>query len=119
MADVASIEKVLSELESYPGVDGAILISRSGMHIAGNVPEGAHAETYVAMFAILLGAAETAISELKEKLDLVLINLEQSKVMVINNGPKALYVLRLSLDVDLKGLETKLMEISKDIEQYL
>jgi predicted regulator of Ras-like GTPase activity (Roadblock/LC7/MglB family) len=119
MADISSIEEVLSELESYPGVNEAVLISRSGMHIAGNVPDGAHAETYVAMFAILLGAAETAISELKEKMDAVLINLEQSKVMVVNNGPKALYVLRLAGDVDLGGLENKLLETSKSIEQFL
>lgn len=119
MADVTSIEECLSDLESYPGVNEAVLISRSGMHIAGHVPEGAHAETYVAMFAILLGAAETAISELKERLDAVLINLEESKVMVVNNGPKALYVLRLSGDIDLHGLETKLLETSKTIEQYL
>ena len=119
MADVASIEECLSDLEGYPGVNEAVLISRSGMHIAGNVPDGAHAETYVAMFAILLGAAETAISELKERLDAVLINLEESKVMVVNNGPKALYVLRLAGDVDIHGLETKLLETSKTIEQYL
>jgi predicted regulator of Ras-like GTPase activity (Roadblock/LC7/MglB family) len=119
MADVTSIEEVLSDLENYPGVNEAVLISRSGMHIAGSVPDGAHAETYVAMFAILLGAAETAISELKENLDAVLINLEQSKVMVVNDGPKALYVLRLAGDVDLHGLETKLLETSKTIEQYL
>lgn len=119
MADVTSIEEVLTDLESFPGVNEAVLISRSGMHIAGNVPDGAHAETYVAMFAILLGAAETAISELKEKLDAVLINLETSKVMVVNNGPKALYVLRLTSDVNLNELETKLLETSKTIEQYL
>ncbi len=119
MADITSIEEVLSDLENYPGVNEAVLISRSGMHIAGTVPDGAHPETYVAMFAILLGAAETAISELKEKLDAVLINLEESKVMVVNDGPKALYVLRLDGDVDLHGLETKLLETSKSIEQHL
>ncbi|MCK4445366.1 MAG: roadblock/LC7 domain-containing protein [Thermoplasmata archaeon] len=119
MADVASIEECLSDLESYPGVNEAVLISRSGMHIAGSVPDGAHAETYVAMFAILLGAAETAISELKDKLDAVLINLSESKVMVVNNGPKALYVLRLTPEIDFHGLRTKLLETSKTIEQYL
>lgn len=119
MADVASIEEVLTSLEEYPGVSEAVLVSRSGMHIAGNVPEGAHAETYVAMFAILLGAAETAISELKERLDTVVINLERSRVMIVNNGPKALFVLRVMPDTDFNGLGAKLEETSKALEQYL
>ena len=119
MADVASIEEVLGDLKQYPGVNEAILVSRSGMHIAGSVPDGAHAETYVAMFAILLGAAETAISELKERLDTVVINLERSKVMIVNNGPKALFVLRVSPDTDIGGLDEKLGETSRALEEYL
>ncbi len=119
MADVASIEEVLTGLEEYPGVSEAVLVSRSGMHIAGNVPKGAHAETYVAMFAILLGAAETAISELKEKLDTVVINLERSRVMIVNNGPKALFVLRVTPDIDFNGLGDKLGEISQKLEGFL
>ncbi|MFQ5883888.1 MAG: roadblock/LC7 domain-containing protein [Thermoplasmata archaeon] len=119
MADIASIEEILTGLEEYPGVSEAVLVSRSGMHIAGNVPEGAHAETYVAMFAILLGAAETAISELKERLDTVVINLERSRVMIVNNGPKALFVLRVTSEIDFNGLSDKLGEISQKLEGFL
>src|SRR3989442_14037036 len=102
MADVAALEGILKEMVAVSGVSDAVLVSRSGMHIAGAVPEGAHTETFVAMFAILLGAAETATSELKERLDNVVIELQASKILIINNGPKAIFVLRtpLSADVD-------------------
>lgn len=119
MADIAALDEVLSEITRIDGVSDAVLVSRSGMHIAGSVPKGAHTETFVAMFAILLGAAETATSELKEKLDNVIINLESSKVVIVNNGPKAIFVLRVRKDADVPKLRGDLERFSKKIEEYL
>lgn len=119
MADIAALDEVLSEITRIDGVSDAVLVSRSGMHIAGSVPKGAHTETFVAMFAILLGAAETATSELKEKLDNVIINLESSKVVIVNNGPKAIFVLRVRKDADILKLRGDLERFSKKIEEYL
>jgi len=119
MADIAAIESILHEIEKSAGVEDAVLVSRSGMHIAGTVPRGAHAETFVAMFAILLGAAETATSELKERLDSVVINLEASRVMIVNDGPKALFVLRASRDADPRRIKQEIEKYAKQIEEYL
>ncbi|HEV8595359.1 MAG TPA: roadblock/LC7 domain-containing protein [Thermoplasmata archaeon] len=119
MADIAALEGILKELERVPGVSDAVLVSRSGMHIAGSVPEGAHAETFVAMFAILLGAAETATSELKERLDAVVIELEASKILIINDGPKAIYVLRVSLQTDMDLVRSEVGKFTKRIEEHL
>lgn len=119
MADIAAIESILHEIEKATGVEDAVLVSRSGMHIAGTVPKGAHSETFVAMFAILLGAAETATSELKERLDSVVINLEGSKVMILNDGPKALFVLRTPRDADPREIKQNLEKFAKKIEEYL
>jgi predicted regulator of Ras-like GTPase activity (Roadblock/LC7/MglB family) len=58
------------------------------------------------MSAILLGAAETATSELKEKLKIVTIILDQSKVALGVVSPKAVLVLRARLsDSDEKLIE--------------
>lgn len=119
MADIAAIEAILAEIEKSEGVEDAVLVSRSGMHIAGEVPRGAHSETFVAMFAILLGAAETATSELKERLDSVVINLEGSRVLILNDGPKALFVLRTTKDVDPRRVRQNLEKYAKRIEEYL
>jgi len=83
------------------------------------VPAGAPSETFVAMFAILLGAAETATSELKERLDSVVINLEGSRVLILNDGPKALFVLRTTKDVDPRRVRQSLEKYAKRIEDFL
>ncbi|HKZ98673.1 MAG TPA: roadblock/LC7 domain-containing protein [Thermoplasmata archaeon] len=119
MADISAIEAILAEIEKSEGVEDAVLVSRSGMHIAGEVPAGAHSETFVAMFAILLGAAETATSELKERLDSVVINLEGSRVLILNDGPKALFVLRTTKDVDPRRVRQSLEKYAKRIEDFL
>ena len=119
MADIAALEGVLKELAAVPGVSDAVLVSRSGMHIAGSVPEGAHAETFVAMFAILLGAAETATSELRERLDNVVIELESSRILIINDGPKAIFVLRTSRSADVDLVRSEAAKLSKRIEEHL
>ncbi len=119
MADIVALETILQDLERIPGVSDAVLVSRSGMHIAGEVPEGAHAETFVAMFAILLGAAETATSELRERLDSVVIELESSRILVINDGPKAIFVLRTTRDADANRVRAEVAKFSKRIEEHL
>jgi predicted regulator of Ras-like GTPase activity (Roadblock/LC7/MglB family) len=119
MADIAALEGILKEVERVPGVSDAVLVSRSGMHIAGSVPEGAHTETFVAMFAILLGAAETATSELKERLESVVIELESSKILIVNDGPKAIFVLRTDRDTDVDTIRLEVGKFSKRIEEHL
>ena len=119
MADIAALEQILGELERIEGVSGAVLVSRSGMHIAGKVPEGAHTETFVAMFAILLGAAETATSELRDNLHSVVLHLGSAKIAIINDGPKALFVLKLASNADMDRIQKEVVNFSKRIEEFL
>jgi len=119
MADIAALEQILGEMERVEGISSAVLVSRSGMHIAGKVPEGAHTETFVAMFAILLGAAETATSELRENLHSVVLHLGNTKMAIVNDGPKALFVLRLSKEVDMDKVQKEVAHFSKRMEEFL
>ena len=107
MANIMALETILDNIKESPGITDAILVSRSGMHIAGKVPHGAHAETFVAMSAILLGAAETSTSELKETLKIVTIMLETSKVAIGVVSPKAVLVIK----TDLSESDEHLIEI--------
>ncbi len=119
MVDVEAIEKILDELKGLEGISSLILVSRTGVHIAGDLPEGAHVETFVAMFAILLGAAETATSELNERLRSIGICLETTKVMVVSDGPKALYVVITSRDTDEDKIIDELNKRNEELQQYL
>jgi len=71
------------------------------------------------MFAILLGAAETATSELREDLQSVVLNLGNSKMVIINDGPKALFVLRLKRDANVEVVAREVQILSKKMEEFL
>ena len=69
--------------------------------------------------AILLGAAETATSELKERLDNVVVELESSKILIINDGPKAIFVLRTSRAANVDSVRAEIARFSKRVEEHL
>ena len=115
IANLMALEEILDDIKQSGGISDAVLVSRSGMHIAGKVPSGAHAETFVAMSAILLGAAETSTSELKERLKIVTIMLERSKVSIGIVSPKAVLVMKS----DLSESDEHLLEvISRAIPKF-
>ena len=114
MGDAGNIDKIIEDLKSNDGISEGVVVSRSGMHIAGEIPQGAHLETFVAMSAILLGAAETATSELKEELSEVLINLSKAVLAVHSAGPKALIVAELE---DMEKVSSALKDIKAASEK--
>ena len=119
MADTAAIETILHDIETSEGMQDAILVSRNGTYIAGTVPKAVHVETFAAMFAILLGAAENSTSELKEVLDNVVINLETSKMVIVHCGPKALLVLHMPKATDSQGIKHTVEKYIGRIEENL
>jgi len=116
MVEYLALEEVLDEVRSVPLVYEATVVSRSGMHIAGDAPKGVHLETFVAMSAILLGAAETATSELKDKLQYVYIELARGKMVLASAGPRALLVVTASKDIPTDQLAEKAKEFAMKIE---
>jgi predicted regulator of Ras-like GTPase activity (Roadblock/LC7/MglB family) len=116
MAQYIAIDEILDDLhKEMPSVYEATVVSRSGMHIAGDSPKGVHLETFVAMSAILLGAAETATSELKDKLQYVSVELSRSRMVLTSAGNRALLVLTASNDIDTDELAEKAAEYAARI----
>ena len=116
MAQYFAVEELLEELhKAMPSVYEATVVSRSGMHIAGDSPKGVHLETFVAMSAILLGAAETATGELKDKLQYVSVELTRSRVVLVSAGNRALLVLTASNDASAEELAEKAREFTDKI----
>ncbi len=116
MAQYTAIDEILDDLhKEMPSVYEATVVSRSGMHIAGDSPKGVHLETFVAMSAILLGAAETATSELKDKLEYVCVELSRSRMVLTAAGNRALLVLTASDDIGCEELASKADEYAARI----
>src|SRR5437879_12444924 len=62
MVDAAALESILKEVEQSAGVHEAMLGSLAGTYLARRFPKGAHADTFGAMFALLIRSAPTVTS---------------------------------------------------------
>ncbi len=96
----AEVKDILNGLEELDMVLKASLISRAGRCLVGDPPSGSHHETFAAMVAIIIGAAETTSAELKENLDCVKIEFTNRDVILIEIGTKYLVSLTTEKDLD-------------------
>lgn len=119
MVDSARVNAILGELDSDPNVINSMVVSRSGMHIAGQAPPGVHLETFVAMSAILLGSAETAISELKGDLENIFVELNRSRIIIESAGNKALLVVMTSTKENFVPLLAQIKKAASDLSNML
>jgi len=111
MTTVEMLEKVLSELGRTGDIEASAIVSRDGLLMASDIPKSVHAETFAAMSATMLGAAETAVLELKKGLpDRVIVESKQGKVITTGAGPKALLVVMTPPEA---GLGLILVEVEK------
>jgi predicted regulator of Ras-like GTPase activity (Roadblock/LC7/MglB family) len=85
-----AIREVLNELRSVGEIPHAVVVSRSGMLIDGDAPDFIHMETFGAMMAIMLGAAETATSEARDPMRYINIELASSHLILMGAGQRIL-----------------------------
>ena len=109
----------MGSVKGIDGVKAVTLVSRSGMHIAGEVPSGVHLETFVAMSAILVGAAETATNELRESLGFISIDLNEGNLILQSISNKALVVFMVDNGFDITDKQDKLKGLFGDLESRL
>lgn len=119
MSPASTIENILEDVKKELDIADLTLVSRNGMHIAGKAPSEAHQETYVAMSAILLGASETATSELNDDLKYVLVELEDSRILVQESGESAILVTKLEPDSDVDMVIEKTEKAIEDLKKAL
>jgi len=119
MVDQTRVSDILGELNSSSHVVSTVVVSRSGMHIAGQPPNGVHLETFVAMAAILLGSAETAISELKGELEDVLVELDRSRIIIDSAGNKGLLVVVTNTKDNFDSLHSQVKKAAGELAAVL
>jgi hypothetical protein len=84
------IKEVLNDLRAA-GIEASAIVSRDGILIQSDIPSTMHPETFAAMSATMLGAAETAMDEIKRGIpDRVIVETKEAKLITIGTGPKAL-----------------------------
>ncbi|MDD5474786.1 MAG: roadblock/LC7 domain-containing protein [Candidatus Methanoperedens sp.] len=78
------------------------------------------AETFVAMSATMMGAAETATLELEKGLpDRIIVESKTGKIIGTGAGPKALLLIMTKSDAGLGLILIKMTEASEQIKQIL
>lgn len=118
MADIINmVDKILADTKKVGGIEASVVASRDGLLIAANIPSsiGARAETFAAMSATMLGAAETATTELGKGIpDRIIVESEHGKLIATGAGSKALLVVLTNPNA---GLGLILVELEKAAEK--
>jgi predicted regulator of Ras-like GTPase activity (Roadblock/LC7/MglB family) len=74
--------KILNDLKLTGGIEASVVASRDGLLIYSNTALKEHAETFAAMSATMLGAAETATTELRKGIpDRIIVESVKGKII--------------------------------------
>ncbi|HUV83626.1 MAG TPA: roadblock/LC7 domain-containing protein [archaeon] len=114
------LEKVLTNLKNIGGVEASAAASRDGLLMKAIMPKDQHAETFAAMSATMLGAAETATNELGKGMpDRVIVESEHGKLIATGAGPKALLIVLTTADAGLGLILVELEKAAKEVKEFL
>lgn len=103
--------KLLNDLQNVGEIEGSAIVTRDGLLVTSYLPEDINAETFAAMSAAMMGAAETAVSELEKGLvERVITESDDIKLVSTSAGEYAMLVSIVPSDGDL-GLV--IMEMKK------
>src|SRR5947208_14266737 len=95
MVDAPALESILKEIEHNEGVHEAMLVGLAGTYLAGTVPRGVHVDTFVSLFAVRAGSAETVTEQAKNIMGSVILRFKTSPYLIVPGGRKSLLVLLL------------------------
>ncbi len=87
------LDGILKRFNGACSCEGSAVVSRDGLLISSLLSDGVDAETFAAMSATMVGAAETAVSELKKgNMERIIVESKDSKIVAVGAGPSALLV---------------------------
>nr|QNO43343.1 hypothetical protein HGIJHJJE_00008 [Methanosarcinales archaeon ANME-2c ERB4] len=107
--------KVLADLGKIGDVEASAVATRDGLLMNADMHNMGDQETFVAMSATMLGAAETAAIELGKGIpNRVIVESDDGKLICMGAGPKALLVVMTAPEA---GLGLVLVEMAKATEK--
>jgi hypothetical protein len=114
------IDKLLSDLKKSGGVEACAAVSRDGLLIKSSMQKEHFAESFAAMSATMLGAAETASTELGKGVpNRVIVESTQGRLIAVGAGHKALLVVIVSPEAGLGLILLELDKTAKKLKELL
>lgn len=112
------LKEVLAGLRKLPGVEGSAVMSRDGISVVHDLPPAYDRDTFSAMTAAMLGAAETAMIEIgRGTPDRVTVENESSKFVAVGVNGDLMLVILLKAGADLNGVGKALETASEQIRK--
>lgn len=112
--------EILQNLKKIGETLGSSVISRDGLIIASDLTKDVDEETFAAMSAAMQGAAETAVSELKQgELNQIIIDAQKGKIITISAGEKAILVVLGKPSIKLGLILLEMGKVSGKISDVL
>ena len=116
--NVADLQKSIKNLRTEFGSLASAIVSRDGIMISSDIPEGVIAETFTIMCATMMGAASTAHSELKiGQPKAMRILSEKHEMFLVSAGRKAIIVCVVPLGTKIDQLQARLREIVDSVQE--
>jgi len=114
------IETTLHGLKKIGSIDASAVVTRDGLLVASDISSGVDAETFAAMSASMVGAAETAMIEVKGgNPDRVIVESETAKLISLGAGEKALLVVLTKRDAPLGLVLLRMGETARKISNLM
>jgi predicted regulator of Ras-like GTPase activity (Roadblock/LC7/MglB family) len=121
MADtIDMVDKLLADLKNIGGVEASIAASRDGLLIRANMPKEKFLASLAAMSATMLGAAETATTQVEKGLPTrVIVESEYGRLIIVGAGPKALLIVLANSNSSLGLILIELDKSAKMLKELL
>lgn len=117
---IEMVDKLLADLMNMGGVEACAAASRDGLLIRAVMQKEEFGDSLAAMSATMLGAAETAATQLEKGLpNRVIVESEHGRLIVVGAGPKALLVVLASHDAGLGLILLELEKSAKKLKELL
>jgi predicted regulator of Ras-like GTPase activity (Roadblock/LC7/MglB family) len=118
MSAVEELKLILNRLRTEQNIEICAVISRNGIPLAHELPDGVHIDAFSTLSATILGASEVIYSGLGKTVpDRVMIESNGTNYIATGVGPKALLVVMSSSGTP--DLATHITEAAQEIKEVL
>lgn len=114
------LDSILAKLQDTGEIDASAIVSREGLLLAEKAPEEVDVKIFSALCASVMGAAETALAQMKKGgADEVLIKGNQGQLVLVPAGSKAVLIALIGLKANVGLVLLEMAKKSKDINKAM